>query len=73
MCSSNSPPSAAEPPTDTAKADVVKKAHGDFHFEQLTVPGLFSEPILPLWMSRAVKRATRSLTRSRRNKPEETR
>jgi len=61
-----------EPSTDTAKTNVVEKAHGDLHFEQLTVPGLFSEPILPLWMGRAVKRATRSLTRSRREEPEET-
>ncbi len=45
--------------TEAANTTETKKvkAHGDFHFEQTTVPGLVGTgPILPEWLRRPFRR-----------------
>lgn len=55
-----------QPSASTLRPAVSPKVHTPerdpcaLHFEQLTVPGLMSGPILPLWMRELLRRVARS-------------
>jgi hypothetical protein len=50
------PSTAGEVLSKPPPTEPTKKTHGDLNFEQLTVPGLGSGPILPEWLSKLFRR-----------------
>jgi hypothetical protein len=42
--------------TNTIESDKPEKAYGDRHFKPVVTPGLFKGPILPIWLSKRLRR-----------------
>jgi hypothetical protein len=41
---------------DAIGSDTPAKAYGDRHFKPVVTPGLFKGPILPVWLSKRLRR-----------------